>query len=1610
MADFNDDDNYVTYEGFTAIDSDDPQEDADPNEVRVEDPEENVIFSAVLNREIEQPQQIASEPEETLQFQDDIDEALSDSGIDDETGSLGSNEPNNPPEISIPNVPIGRGRQGKTATDENDRPLPPPKIRDVSEDGFYSKPGRKIHLPASYYQKRSGQFPMNIHRIEHRETALIDFQVEFKQISFIVDKVGLGDQGYSHACARFKDLLPDSNKFDLPKEPNYDIWSFGLHNFHVNLPQSIPMNIHKLIPEKFDNESHHPYWFTFKPVPTFSNWNLPKLKVRYPEKQNFPDYLIDRSIYADLAYGALTSIRRFAFDPDFIFRKKTRWSFNFFDERFEIFANQSERLSDDSGWDITQVKYRFPLDIIDRVAVIQLWNDGFTLFLNMKGNVHFLKRNKSSSSSDFFVRQGNRDDKPIPLFSTIRLRIRLKEEGRLAEYFEKDQQNGKTPANNIDDYLKNIIDEGILQIKYLFTKFLEFFDKNHIHVSFGSITSKAMNLNQVLSIRYHVFPTFIKSYSWTMLHNIGFRVLVQLYTCKEFVRQLKDYSTLRYDKETDWEADDRFYRLCLYLHRRTSEYFFLDLDEEIKNGINRYKAQYDQARAKGYWMHRFNENDQSTAYIPSVVLTPTTIKIRPLKLCKLNRILREKRFGRVTHFCLVELRDEAQRMLFPNEFRALRDQILNYLTNGFELTPKLMYTYLHHSQSQVKAKQFWFYHHDETNLSHNDAYIWMGNFDKERVVSKHTARIALCFTSSDETIRIPAETVKYERDIKDSTGDYTFSDGVGQISAALRDKIKHFIDPLDRRRSFSVLQIRYGGCKGTVSVVPQLDDKKYQLIMRDSMNKFISDHDKLEVCKLSAPRTLYLNRQDIILLESRDVPHTNFLAFQNEYHFKLIKALLNPNDSHELLSNKLLPVFKLDKIIRNFNVVEEQFFIKLLVTCIYNVIRELLDRTRVYVSSDKARNMFGIVDEYAVLEEGEVFVQYTRLHEHTLERTERTGDERVILEGNVVITKNPCHHPGDLRVFKAVNRKELHHLVDCVVFPQKGRRPHPNEISGSDLDGDEYVVIWHEYLIPTTENEEAYNYDGQDEPKKMERPIERKDIIDVVMEISEQDCLGSLSNIHLAYADREGVKSDFCKKLAGWISEEVDAAKTGHHPVSSEDLYRYKEDLGNEWPDFMKTRGSRKYYRSKRILGKLYRSAERAAHGWSRAIRQHGNPRYQTLVTELDSTSTNPNEEIRDAEIRSNSFQPLDKYIYHKNYEKYLEPIKRLYGDYRYELLEIISLYRFQDEIDLLCRCESMDASAGGKKGGLEDSAAMEVKNLVQRIRQEFYAEFDERRKKKRCCEEHSVGKRLKIHNCERCSEDKKAKAACAYIYSYERSRRLPPKSNRRVLSFPWLFSEYLIRLKWENRPKDVDDRPNFIIANALALYTEKLVPEFKVFVPNDLTDTDSVIFHYGKKQVAPRTFSTILAASNETKHEVSLLNVCCIEILNDWLIKQKIFGDECIETESKPLVPSSIWQELIVYFITEKYQENVFPSLLSTGQNYISERYTTRIREYSKRWAKDIFYQTELHGMFCKIHDYAIERARATQLMVWAYLDDYILSALQCIGIEKCLSDGWIK
>lgn len=61
--------------------------------------------------------------------------------------------------------------------------------------------------------------------------------------------------------------------------------------------------------------------------------------------------------------------------------------------------------------------------------------------------------------------------------------------------------------------------------------------------------------------------------------------------------------------------------------------------------------------------------------------------------------------------------------------------------------------------------------------------------------------------------------------------------------------------------------------------------------------------------------------------------------------------------------------------------------------------------------------------------------------------------------GEVLVAKMPCLYPGDFRKCVAVHVPKLQEcLRDCIVFPSKGCRPHPSEMSGSDLDGDKYWV------------------------------------------------------------------------------------------------------------------------------------------------------------------------------------------------------------------------------------------------------------------------------------------------------------------------------------------------------------------------------------------------------------------------------------------------------------------------------------------------------------------------------------------------------------------------
>ena len=315
-----------------------------------------------------------------------------------------------------------------------------------------------------------------------------------------------------------------------------------------------------------------------------------------------------------------------------------------------------------------------------------------------------------------------------------------------------------------------------------------------------------------------------------------------------------------------------------------------------------------------------------------------------------------------------------------------------------------------------------------------------------------------------------------------------------------------------------------------------------------------------------------LNREVINLLSYRDISNECLLVFQLQNILWLIASLVSKQSAMSVLREKVLHVLPWSEIAYHPQLLKEPFFCRLLHTTIANNLHQLV--TRAHIRVPEARYMFGIVDEYKVLRQGQAFIQITN-----------EDGTKSVLEGSIAITKNPCRHPGDLLVLEAVDNVVLHHLYDVLVFPQQGSRPHASEISGSDLDGDEYTVIWDPKLVPTTSNPLPYDYDSGPAPKPLNRSVTRHDRLKVILDIFKQDNLGRLSNIHLILVDKFGIDSNEAITLAGGLSQELDSVKSGQHPYTSEEIRKIVLTAGKTRPDFMQT-PDYEGYPSDKILGK----------------------------------------------------------------------------------------------------------------------------------------------------------------------------------------------------------------------------------------------------------------------------------------------------------------------------------------------------------------------------------------------------------------------------------------
>jgi hypothetical protein len=182
----------------------------------------------------------------------------------------------------------------------------------------------------------------------------------------------------------------------------------------------------------------------------------------------------------------------------------------------------------------------------------------------------------------------------------------------------------------------------------------------------------------------------------------------------------------------------------------------------------------------------------------------------------------------------------------------------------------------------------------------------------------------------------------------------------------------------------------------------------------------------------------------------------------------------------------------------------------------------MITKLQIPIQSTLGRSMFGILDETGELQYGQVFVQYTK--NASLKQPGKNA-HKMIHEGPILVTKNPCIVAGDVRMFEAVDIPGLRHLSDIIVFPRHGPRPHSDEMAGSDLDGDEYTVIWDKELF-LDKNEEAFDFTSEKKEDEVKEEDLNEKMCEFFVNYMKLDSVGMIANAFLSNSDQYGIYSE----------------------------------------------------------------------------------------------------------------------------------------------------------------------------------------------------------------------------------------------------------------------------------------------------------------------------------------------------------------------------------------------------------------------------------------------------------------------------------------------------
>ncbi|KAF2666094.1 RNA-dependent RNA polymerase [Microthyrium microscopicum] len=603
------------------------------------------------------------------------------------------------------------------------------------------------------------------------------------------------------------------------------------------------------------------------------------------------------------------------------------------------------------------------------------------------------------------------------------------------------------------------------------------------------------------------------------------------------------------------------------------------------------------------------------AMIHRVTVTPTRITFHGPEIEPPNRILR-KFPKHHDYFIRVQFCDENGKDMYFNpmiNLDVVYARFQHVLRNGVEIAGR-NYGFLGFSHSSLRSHTVWFsadFNYEGEIHSNHTIVKALGSFSHITCPARCAARIGQAFTETPFSVSLQDATVREIPDVVSKAGDRVFSDGVGTISKDMMHRIWHSL-PL-KKAAATCFQIRLGGIKGMLALDDRLAGTTLQF--RKSMEKFKSpDLGYLEICgSANKPIPLVLNRQIIKIMEDLGVSDSWFLSLQIAAVDKIREVTCSVRNTADFIKQKDIgESLNLYKLIQHSgslkaNYKSEPFLRRVVEAGILRELRLIKHKARIPVI--KGIKLYGIMDETGLLQEGQVYV--------TFDRTELNGDPPG--PGRLIVSRAPALHTGDVRIAENIAPVEGHtlgKLRNCIVFSRNGSRDLPSQLSGGDLDGDYYDVIWDPALLLQRITVTSPADYPRVEPMNIGREVTKDDMTSFFVDFMKTDQLGVVATRHMILADQheEGTHHPDCYKLAELHSTAVDFSKTGI-PVSFKDIpkankYRPdffathskvhiydRKDLEFEEPavsayneDEDDSMSNVKYYRSEKILGKLYRA------------------------------------------------------------------------------------------------------------------------------------------------------------------------------------------------------------------------------------------------------------------------------------------------------------------------------------------------------------------------------------------------------------------------------------